>query len=177
MGRWQGSEGWYTLPHMPSTEPTANGIDWARWMRGLGGQVSSTREVLGLSQDQLARLAGVSQGSVSRLENGRGVSTPLVVVTKICSALRIGLSQLDPALLSHEAREIVQSGMRLPDPRGEAVLGFSPTSDPGVADLLRVYNRLGERQRRQLLTVLHATAAALAGQETPEVRTEFNQLG
>ena len=154
---------------MPSTEPTANGINWASWMRGLGGQVARIREVLGLSQDQLARLAGVSQGSVSRLENGRGVSTPLVVVTKICSALRIGLSRLDPALLSRETREIVQSGMRLPDPREDPIMGLSPTNDPGVAELLRVYNRLGERQRRQLLTVLHATAAALAGESTPDV--------
>lgn len=162
---------------MPSTEPTANGIDWADWMRGLGEQVARIREVLGLSQDQLARLAGVSQGSVSRLENGRGVSTPLVVVTKICSALRIGLSHLDPALLSREAREIVQSGMRLPDPREGAMMGLSPTSDPGIAELLRVYNRLGERQRRQLLTVLHATAAALAGQSAPDVGNEYTGLG
>ena len=162
---------------MPSTEPTANGIDWASWMRGLGEQVARIREVLGLSQDQLARLAGVSQGSVSRLENGRGVSTPLVVVTKICSALRIGLSHLDPALLSREAREIVQSGMRLPDPREGAMMGLSPTSDPGIAELLRVYNRLGERQRRQLLTVIHATAAALAGESTPAVANEYSGLG
>ena len=161
---------------MPSTEPTANGIDWASWMRGLGGQVARIREVLGLSQDQLARLAGVSQGSVSRLENGRGVSTPLVVVTKICSALRIGLSRLDPALLSRETREIVQSGMRLPDPREDPIMGLSPTNDPGVAELLRVYNRLGERQRRQLLTVLHATAAALAGESTPDVANEYTGL-
>jgi len=161
---------------MPSTEPTANGIDWASWMRGLGGQVARIREVLGLSQDQLARLAGVSQGSVSRLENGRGVSTPLVVVTKICSALRIGLSRLDPALLSQETREIVQSGMRLPDPREDPIMGLSPTNDPGVAELLRVYNRLGERQRRQLLTVLHATAAALAGGSTPDVANEYTGL-
>jgi transcriptional regulator with XRE-family HTH domain len=162
---------------MPSTEPTANGIDWASWMRGLGAQVGRTREVLGLSQDQLARLAGVSQGSVSRLENGRGVSTPLVVVTKICSALRMGLSHLDPALLSFEARQIVESGMRLPDPREDAMFGLSPTHDPGVAELLRAYNRLGERQRRQLLAVLHATAAALAGQTGSDLASESKGLG
>ncbi len=151
---------------MPRTEPTANGIDWATWMRDLGEQVARTREVLGLSQDQLARLAGVSQGSVSRLENGRGVSTPLVVVTKICSALRLGLSYLDPAILSPDARRIVESGMQLPDPRRDAMMGSSPTRDPGISELLRVYHRLGDRQRRQLLTVLHATAIALA--DTPE---------
>jgi transcriptional regulator with XRE-family HTH domain len=161
---------------MPSTEPTANGIDWASWMRDLGEQVGRTREVLGLSQDQLARLAGVSQGSVSRLENGRGVSTPLVVVTKICSALRMGLSHLDPALLSHEAREIVESGMRLPDPRADGMLGLGPTHDPGIAELLRAYNRLGERQRRQLLTVLHATAIALAGPLDPALDSESSEL-
>lgn len=161
---------------MPSTEPTANGIDWASWMRSLGEQVARTREVLGLSQDQLARLAGVSQGSVSRLEHGRGVSTPLVVVTKICSALRMGLSHLDPSLLSPEARQIVESGMRLPDPRQDPLVGLS-LHDRGIAEFLRVYHRLGERQRRQLIMVLHATAAALAGQSDSDLADESDGYG
>ena len=156
---------------MPRTESTANGIDWAGWMLTLGERVAHTREVLGLSQDQLAKLAAVSQGSVSRLENGRGIATPLVVVTKICSALRMGLSHLEPSLLSPEAREIVESGMRLPDPRQDTLAEFSPTRDPGIAELLRVYHGLGERQRRQLLAVLHATATALAGEPETESGT------
>src|SRR4249919_1771446 len=95
-----------------------NGIDWGRWMRGLGEQVLRAREFLGLSQDQLARIAGVSQGAVSRLEHGRGLATPLLVVSKISAALRTALSQVDPELLSQEARRIVQQGMSLPDAHG-----------------------------------------------------------
>jgi hypothetical protein len=67
--------------------------------------------------------------------------------------------------------------MRLPDPRQDAMLGLSPTHDPGVAELLRAYNRLGERQRRQLLAVLHATAAALAGQTAADLGSESKGLG
>src|SRR4029077_11610448 len=72
---------------MSGTGATANWIDWGRWMRGLGEQVLRARDLLGLSQDQLARIAGVSQGAVSRLEHGRGLATPLLVVSKIAAAL------------------------------------------------------------------------------------------
>src|SRR5215470_3326809 len=58
-------------------------VDWPRWMRGLGRHTRRLREFLGLSQEQLARIAGVSQGAISRLEAGRGLATPLLVVMKI----------------------------------------------------------------------------------------------
>jgi len=146
---------------MPGTDSTANGIDWSRWMHELGAQVLRVREFLGLSQDQLSRLAGVSQGAVSRLENGRGLATPLLVVTKICGALRDALSHMDPSLLSAEAQRIIMSGMSLPDARQPFP---SPAQDPGVEELLRTYHRLSERQRQQFLAVLRATAAALAAE-------------
>ena len=146
---------------MPGTENTADEIDWARWMRDLGAQVLRARDFLGLSQDQLSRLAGVSQGAVSRLENGRGMATPLLVVTKICGALRDALGHMDPTLLSAEAQRIVVSGMSLPDARQPFP---SPARDAGVEELLRVYHRLSERQRHQLLAVLRATAAALGAE-------------
>ncbi len=146
---------------MPGTDRTPDGVDWTRWMRELGAQVLRVREFLGLSQDQLSRLALVSQGAVSRLENGRGLATPLLVVTKICGALRDALSHVDPALLSPEAQHIVESGMRLPDARRPFP---SPARDPGVEELLRIYHRLSERQRQQLLAVMRATATALAAE-------------
>lgn len=146
---------------------TAHGIDWVRWMRDLGAQVLRVREFLGLSQDQIARLAGVSQGAVSRLENGRGIATPLLVVTKVCGALRQALSHMDPGLLSAEARRIIESGMRLPDARTPFV-ALSPAHDAGVEELLRLYHRLSDRQRRQLLAVLRATATALANEAEPQ---------
>jgi len=148
---------------MPGTDTTSNGVDWARWLRGLGGQVLRAREFLGLSQDQLARLAGVSQGAVSRLENGRGVATPLLVVTKICGALRAALSQVRPELLSSEARQIVESGMSLPDTTA-TLLGAGPAHDPGVEEMLRLYHGLSDRQRQQVLSVLRAMAHALSSE-------------
>ena len=132
-------------------------------MRGLGAQVLRVREFLGLSQEQLARLAGVSQGAISRLENGRGLATPLLVVMKTCGALRSALGHLDQGILSPEARQLVQTGAHLP---GEDAIypSFAPTHDPGVEELLRLYHGLSQRQREQLLAVLRAMATALAGE-------------
>ena len=135
-------------------------VDWSRWMRELGAQVLRVREFLGLSQDQLARLAGVSQGAVSRLENGRGMATPLLVVTKTCNAIRHALSRVDPELLSPDARRIVEIGMRLPDTHAPLLVD-TPADDPGIEELMRLYHRLSERQRQHLLAILRATAAAL----------------
>lgn len=145
---------------------TTNGNDWTRWMRDLGAQVLRVREFLGLSQDQIARLAGVSQGAVSRLENGRGIATPLLVVTKVCGVLRQGLSHMDRSFLSADARRVVESGMRLPDVRTPFV-AIDPADDPGVEELLRLYHRLSERHRRRFLAVLRATATALAADCEP----------
>src|SRR5690242_1019055 len=88
-------------------------VDWGRWMRGLGREKRRIREFLGLSQEQLARLAGVSQGAISRLEAGRGLATPLLVVMKINSALKRAFDRIDPALLSDEARRLRESDDRM----------------------------------------------------------------
>ena len=58
-------------------------LDWATWIKSLGRQARRVREFLGLSQEQVARVAGVSQGAVSRFEGGRGLATPLLVVMKV----------------------------------------------------------------------------------------------
>src|SRR5262245_28342810 len=136
-------------------------------MRNLGAQVLRVREFLGLSQEQLARVAGVSQGAISRLENGRGLATPLLVVMKTCSALRAALGQVDQGILSPEARQLVQTGAHLP---GEEAIypNFAPTHDPGVEELLRLYHGLSHRQREQLLAVLRAMATALTGDPAEE---------
>jgi transcriptional regulator with XRE-family HTH domain len=135
-------------------------LDWARWMRGLGRQVQRVREFLGLSQDQLARLAGVSQGAISRLENGRGMATPLLVVMKVNEALRAGLSRLDPAHLSPEARRLVDlTGHIASDTGGFA--SYAPAADARSEDLLRLWRSVPERQRDQLLSIVRATATAL----------------
>ncbi len=64
---------------------------------GFAAHARRVREFLGLSQVQLARLAGISQGGVSRFESGRGLSTPLLVVVLLLHLSGYVKSVEDPA--------------------------------------------------------------------------------
>ena len=83
------------------------GLDWASWIKSLGRQARRVREFLGLSQEQVARVAGVSQGAVSRFEGGRGLATPLLVVMKVNAALRSAVSAMTPDALSIDGRRLL----------------------------------------------------------------------
>src|SRR5207247_8233855 len=104
----EGTSAMGLFSHVPAGAETGaqmnEATDWREWMRGLGRQLRRVREFLGLSQDQVAQLAGVSQGAVSRLEAGRGLATPLVVVLKVHLVLSRALRAFDPALPDEEVR-------------------------------------------------------------------------
>ena len=141
--------------------------DWREWMRGLGRQARRIREFLGLSQEQIARRAGVSQGAISRLEGGRGLATPLLVVVKLNVAMRRALAGYDPELLSPEARDILQkTDLFLPDDGMNGFAEYPLAKDVGVEELVRLYRGLPEKQREKLLAVVRATASALSPGET-----------
>ena len=131
-------------------------------MRALGGQLRRVREFLGLSQEQVARLAGVSQGAISRLEAGRGLATPLLVVIKVHAALAGALRAFDPALVDDEIRET----LRLDDPfaagPGGGPDGGLITRDPELDELVQLYRGLAGGQRRTLVAIMRATATSLA---------------
>ena len=137
-------------------------VDWKQWMRALGHQVRRLREFVALSQEQLARLAGVSQGAVSRLEGGRGLAAPMLVVLKVHLVLVRALRALDPRLLSDELKSL----LTLPDWVSPSLreVGFdlpTLTREPGLEEFLHLYRKLSERQRQTLLSVARATATAL----------------
>jgi transcriptional regulator with XRE-family HTH domain len=137
-------------------------VNWAEWMRTLGRQVRRVREFLGLSQEQLAKAAGVSQGAVSRLEAGRGLATPLLVVLRIHRTLHRALRALDPSLLNDELRRALELDDVLapaPDQSPDAL----PRQDAGLAEFLELYHALPPRERQTLLSIVRATAGALAG--------------
>src|SRR5947209_15481884 len=127
-------------------------IDWAQWMRELGSRIRHVREFLGLSQEELARMAGVSQGAVSRLEAGRGLATPMLVILKINLALTHRLRAVDPGLLNDDLRRVLEIEQRLSPP--VAGIGFQAlpiTKDPDLEDLVRLYRQMPERQRQTFL--------------------------
>src|SRR5262245_10588152 len=84
----------------PVEVATNGALTWAEWRRRLGRQVRRLREFIGLSQEQLAALAGVSQAAVSRLEAGRGLATPLLLLMKLYVPLAHALRGLDSSLLN-----------------------------------------------------------------------------
>jgi len=121
------------------------------------------REFLGLSQDQLARLAGVSQGAVSRLEAGRGLATPMLVVLKINLALRRSLGDVDAALLNDELRRLMRMEEQISPAIGGVSVDAPPvTKDADLEEIVRLWRNVTERQRDTFLSVVRAAARALA---------------
>jgi transcriptional regulator with XRE-family HTH domain len=130
-------------------------------MRDLGAQLRRVRVFLGLSQEEVARLAGVSQGAVSRLEAGRGLATPMLLVIKVHSVLVEALCAFDPGLVDRDLRETLRLGGPLPDGNGNGAAA-SITRDPGLDELVQLYRSLPERERRTLIAIMRATATSLS---------------
>ena len=136
--------------------------DWPTRMRELGRQFRRVREFLGLSQDQVARLAGVSQGAVSRLEAGRGLATPMLIVLKVHLVLARALGQLDPAVLDDQMRESLGLGGLMSSSFVDRQEPLHITKDPELEEIVQLYRSLPERQRRTLVAVVRATAGSLS---------------
>jgi transcriptional regulator with XRE-family HTH domain len=150
-------------------------VDWREWMRALGRQLRRVREFLGLSQDQVARLAGVSQGAVSRLEAGRGLATPMVVVLKVHGVLTRALHAFEPPIADDEVRATLALERLIAPPTGGSPEPLPITRDADLEMLVQLYRALPERERRTLIAVVRATAGSL-GAETSAPR-EMSHAG
>jgi transcriptional regulator with XRE-family HTH domain len=140
-------------------------LDWAAWMRAVGRQTRKVREFLGLSQDQLARMSGVSQGAVSRLEAGRGLSTPMLVGIKIHVALLKVLAALDPGILNPELRRHL--GNLRADPAFAAFLAEAAPPDPELEEIVRLYGTIPAGDRNTFVAVVSAASASLSAPPAP----------
>jgi len=136
-------------------------IEWRRWMRDFGQQLRRVREFLGLSQDALARRAGVSQGAVSRLETARGLATPLVIVLKVTAVVASELGKLDSALFDAELSRSLEMLTALSLPLPGAGEGRPVTSDPNIEHIVQLYPETPERRRPAVVSILSAAVAAL----------------
>lgn len=147
-----------------SFEQASNASEWASWIRALGKHIRHVREFLGLSQDQLARLSGVSQGAVSRLEAGRGLATPMLVVMRIVSAMRRVVTTIDPDLLSEDARRLLAIDPPYAPRFMPVAVEMRPIlGDPALEEIIRLYRALPERSRDKVLAVVRVTVSALTG--------------
>ncbi|HLY36478.1 MAG TPA: helix-turn-helix transcriptional regulator [Candidatus Binatia bacterium] len=132
----------------------------------MGRYTRRLREFVGLSQEQLARLAGVSQGAVSRLEMGRAVNTPLIIVMKINAAMREALAEVDPKLLSTETRKLMAVRGRGVPSTETAFDQFPVAVEPQLTEMVRLFRRVPIKNRDRLLTLVRAAVAAL-GSDAP----------
>lgn len=130
-------------------------------MRALGRQNRAIREFLGLSQEEVARRAGVSQGAVSRLEAGRGMSTPLLVVVKVARILWDAMAALGPDVLRDDVRRVAVLPLPLADEIGEMQPPPPAETEPDLAELLNLYRGVVPGQRRALVNLLRATSESL----------------
>ena len=145
-----------TIPSQPKP-------DWAKFIRDSGQRIRKAREFLGLSQDQLARLADVSQGAVSRVEAGRGMATPLLTFVKLNRVMAQALRRLEPELLTDQARAMLETAEHMVPPMEGDEQPLAPIlRDPALDRLISMYRTLPERERRGFLSVLDATAASLS---------------
>jgi len=138
-------------------------VDCHERMRELGSTLRRVREVVGLSQERLAKLAGVSQGAVSRLEAGRGLATPFLVVTKIHTALDKALADVEPEALSNDLRlrfdpeRFWSSGEEATEQGAEA----AASADYDFEDLVVRYRHLPPTKRTTFLAIIRAALGAL----------------
>ncbi|MCW5892530.1 MAG: helix-turn-helix domain-containing protein [bacterium] len=149
---------------------------WCDWMHGLGASTRRLRTLLGLTQEQLGRLAGVSQGAVSRLEGGRGLSTPLMVVVRIQQAFQQCLARIDPRQLSADAQAALaheRSGVleTLDD-----VGGLRMLQAPHLAEYMELWHRVHPRRRNTFLDVVRATAEAMRSMPAADVDSAGTHL-
>jgi len=131
-------------------------------MRGMGRYTRRLREFAGLSQEELARRARVSQGAVSRLESGRAVQTPLIVVMKINTAMRQALAALPREAWTEETVDIMNdvATRRIPV-QGTGFDELPVTPDPQLTKMVKVFWSVPARHRKQLVALFESMCVML----------------
>jgi transcriptional regulator with XRE-family HTH domain len=131
-------------------------------MRSCGALLRRLRTFLGLSQHEVARAAGLSQATVSRLEMGRGISTPFVVVLQVTLTLLNALRALDPSAMSDDLRDLLDLRRSLAPLLDGEEIATPPLTNPDVEELVRLHATVQGESRTLFLDAVRALAAALS---------------
>ena len=126
---------------------------WRELVARLGCQVQEVRHLLGWSQDELARRAHTSQGTISRIESGRHPDFPLLSAFKVLTALAHESPAVEQALTG-PALHILQVMRELEEPR-------LVERSAGFAMLLLTYHGLAPDQQETFLDLVVPIAEAL----------------
>jgi transcriptional regulator with XRE-family HTH domain len=144
----------------PVGEDFGDEATWRPWMLELGKQIRRLRRLVGLSQQDLADLAKVSQGAVSRLETARGLATPLLIVVKINLALLAELRKFEAIVPDTDLCRGRGVSDLLRGPEG--TLGpDAVVPDPMFSAFVRLFRETSERHREGLLAIMRAACIAL----------------
>ncbi len=119
-----------------------------------GARLKAARERAGLSQNALARLAGLSPATINRLESGERGPSNRTLVEQICDAL---------GLRSPERDELLASAGHNPD-----VYETVPPSDPTLVAIARVLADPGltPEDKEEFRAVLSSLARRWQGSRT-----------
>ena len=131
-------------------------------MRRYGALLRRIRTFLGLSQHEVAQAAGVSQATVSRLEIGRGTSTPFVVVLQVTLTLVNALRALDPSALSDDLRDLLDAQRLLAPLLDDDEAAVPALTNPDVEEIVRLQAAIPGQSRALFLRAVRALAGALA---------------
>ena len=125
-------------------------------LRALGQTILRVRKFTGFSQERLAKLAGVTQSALSRLEAGRPVG--LVVLLRLGRVLPRLASAGEDAVLSDETRRTLDALHAL---SSSASGPRSVTRMPDLEEVVALYHRAPRMVRDTTLAVLRTLAAQL----------------
>jgi len=108
------------------------------------------RNLLGLSQEELAKAADVSQGAISRAEFGDGLATPLLTYTKVFIALATEIETLPPHSVAPEVLEFIESLRKLVP---TMMSTKEVTTNPQLAHLLTLFGDMPVENQREFITI------------------------
>jgi transcriptional regulator with XRE-family HTH domain len=155
---------------MASVRPEPLSDAWRDWMRTFGAHLQLLRRFFGLAAAELAAESGVTEGTVTRLEEGLLLELSFIDVIRINRALAQRLRTVDAALLTPEVKGFLQhlDYLAIPDehgppaPGGVTIQRFQMFADPTVVELLELFLPLPRERRPILIEMLRTVARELA---------------